>query len=151
MAGGRPKEYDRIKIAHEFIEWATNNPDALTVPMFAVSKGMHSGIMKEWASTDKEFSSLFMQGKEQIGINRLKKTLSDSPVKLDCGIYKQTITHYDQDAKAEMREEKIFDSSLRKDEEGQKSTLIYIKAADDLTAGLDISAKALSSKDNKGT
>jgi hypothetical protein len=78
-------------------------------------------------------------------------TLSDSPVKLDCGIYKQTMTHYDQDTKAEVREEKEFESSLRQKEEGSKATTIHLTASDDLTAGLNISAKTIPSKDNKGS
>jgi hypothetical protein len=151
MVAGVPRQYDRIEIGKEFVEWATNNPQALTVPMFAVSKGMNSGILRNWANEDPEFRALFQQAKEQIGINRLKMTLSDSPIKLDCGIYKQTIGHYDMDSKAEMREEKAYDSSLRKDEEGSKATTIHLTASHDLTAGLNISTSPISSKDNKGS
>lgn len=127
--GGRPP-MDKIKIGKEFVQWAIDNPKAITVPMFAVSKGIHSGIMRAWAKEDAEFSALFQQGKEQIGINRLQMTLSDSEVKLDCGIYKQTMAHYDLDAKAEVREEKSFDSSLRKDEDGSKGSIVTVNLTD---------------------
>lgn len=110
---GRPKEYDRIKIGNDFVKWATDNPNALTVPMFAVSIGMHSGILRNWANENEEFRALYIEGKEQIGINRLRATLSNAEIKLDSSIYRAHVHNYDQDLKAEWREEKEFDSSLK--------------------------------------
>lgn len=109
--GGRPA-YDRLQVGRDFVDWATNNPEALTVPMFAVSIGLHSGILRAWALKDEQFSALFKEGKEQIGINRLKSTLSGV---MDNGIYKQNIGNYDIDVNEYMRDERTFDAKLSKD------------------------------------
>ncbi len=111
--GGAPRVYDRIQIGKDFVKWATNNPEALTVPMFACTIGMHSGVMRDWAKDCIEFNALFIQGKEQIGINRLKATLSNAEIRLDPSIYRAHVHNYDQDLKCENREEKMFDASLK--------------------------------------
>lgn len=114
--GGRPQEYDRMQIGRDFVKWATNNPEALTVPMFAVSIGLHSGMMRNWAKDDIGFRSLFMEGKEQIGINRLKSTLATTGTKLDSSIYRAHVGNYDTDINLYMREEKEFEADLKKAE-----------------------------------
>lgn len=110
MAGGRPQEYDRIKIGQDMVNWAMTNPDALTVPMFAVSIGLHSGILRNWSRETEEFRVLFMQAKEYIGINRLKASQNET---LDTSIYRAHIGNYDIDVNEYMREEKTFEASLK--------------------------------------
>ena len=107
----RPKEYDRMKIGRDFVDWATNNSEALTVPMFAVSIGLHSGIMRNWATECPLFRELFREGKEQIGLNRLRSSMGGV---LDNSIYKAHIGNYDIDINEYMREEKTFDANLTK-------------------------------------
>lgn len=110
---GRPREYDRIQIGMEFIKFTRDHPECLTVPMYTVTKdGLSTDMLRNWAQTDEDFRSLYKEAKEQIGVNRLKMTLSDSPVKLDTGIYRQTIAHFDPDTKAEIREEKQFEANI---------------------------------------
>jgi hypothetical protein len=150
MAGGRPPA-DYIAIGKEFVKWATNNPEALTVPMFACSIGLHSGIMRNWAKKNPEFNALFIEGKEQIGINRLRATLSNTENKLDSSIYRAHVHNYDQDLKAEWREEKEFDSSLRQKEEGLKATTINLTVPHDLGIGLNLPASTIPVKNSKGS
>jgi hypothetical protein len=139
--GGRPKEYDRIQIGRDFVEWATNNIEALTVPMFATSIGLHSGIMRNWARENDEFRALFREGKEQIGINRLRATQQDL---LDNSIYRGHIGNYDIDINEYIREEKAFDAALSH-EGDSKPTQINIKVSHDgLGSGIDVSTKGLS-------
>ena len=109
---GRPKEYDRIKIGNDFVKWATNNPEALTVPMFACTLGLHSGIMRNWALECPHFRALFQAGKEQIGINRLRATRQDM---LSDGIYRAHIGNYDVDINEYIRDEKRFEKGLEKE------------------------------------
>ena len=69
---GRPR-FDRMKIVNDFVEWAKNNPNAWTVPQFATSIGINSGMMNQWAAIegeDSEFTRAFILGKELIGVNR---------------------------------------------------------------------------------
>lgn len=141
---GRPP-YDKIALGKEFVEWATNNPEALTVPMFAVSKGLHSGIMRAWAKEDKEFSSLFQEGKEQIGINRLRSSQSGQ---LDSSIYRAHVGNYDIDINEYMREEKKFDSDLKKQEEGAKQLTYNIVVPHGLAAGSNVPTAPISDKGN---
>lgn len=108
----RPKEYDRMQVGRDFVDWATNNPEALTVPMFAVSIGLHSGIMRNWALECPDFRALYQEGKEQIGINRLKSSLAGI---MDNSIYKQVVGNFDTDINEYIREEKTFDAKLSKD------------------------------------
>lgn len=147
--GGRPKEYDRIQIGKDFVNWATNNPEALTVPMFAVSIGLHSGIMRNWAREDEGFRALFMQAKEQIGINRLKATLSTSETKLDSSIYRAHVGNYDADINQYMREEKEFESSLREKEEGSKKSTYVIEVPAGLAIGSNIPTTSISTQSDK--
>lgn len=112
MAGGRPQEYDRIAIGKEMVKWS-KNPNALTVPMFATSKGMHSEMLRTWANQDAEFRSLFLQAKENVGINRLKSVQNNS---LNEGIYKQTMHFYDLDIREDVHDEKRFEADLKKTE-----------------------------------
>jgi hypothetical protein len=120
---GRPG-HDRIKIGHDFIKFAKENPMCLTVPMFSTSIGLHSGILRSWAAQDLEFRALYIQAKELIGLNRLKATFSDSPVKLDNSIYRQYAGNFDTDKNEYLREEKKFESDLKKDEEKSKGPTV---------------------------
>lgn len=110
--GGRPPIHDRIQIGKDFVKWATDNLEALTVPMFATSIGLHSGIMRNWARECDEFSALFQEGKEQIGVNRLKAAQHDM---LSDGIYRAHIGNYDIDINEYMRGEKRFEAGLDKE------------------------------------
>jgi len=122
MAGGRPQEYNRLEIGKEMLEWS-KKPEALTVPMFATSKGLHSGILRQWCIDDKEFRALFLAAKENVGINRLK-AVSNPDIKLDPGIYKQTMHFYDLDIKADVREEKEFEAQLKNPKDAEKEIIV---------------------------
>ena len=143
MVAGRPQEYDRIKIGHDMVNWAMTNPDALTVPMFAVSIGLHSGILRNWSRETEEFRVLFMQAKEFIGINRLKASQNET---LDTSIYRAHIGNYDIDINEHMREEKAYDSSLRKDEDGAKQSTYQIVVPHDLAIGANLPTQTISVK-----
>lgn len=112
MAGGRPVEHDKIKIGHDFIKFAQENPDCLTVPGFTSTIGMHSGVLRNWCRESEEFNALFKAAKEIIGLNRLRATRPDSPFRLDGGIYRQVSGNYDVDINEYMHEEKEFDAKL---------------------------------------
>ena len=146
MAGGRPQEYDRLKIGQDMINWAATNPDALTVPMFATSIGLHSGILRNWCTENEEFRAMYIQAKEIMSINRLNAMRSDT---LSDSVYMKTLTHFDCDAKAEVREEKAFESSLRKEEDGVKQTTYNIVVPHDLAVGANLPASSISIKSSQ--
>lgn len=110
---GRPKEYDRMKIVSDFIQYAKNNPTCLTVPCFTSTIGIDSGMMRKWASESDEFRSSFNLGKEQIGINRLNAT---NEKLMERSVYSQVIGNFDIDINTYIREEKAFEAKLKIDE-----------------------------------
>jgi hypothetical protein len=141
MGAGRPKEYDRIAIGRDLVEWS-KRPDALTIPMFATSIGLHSEKFREWAKQDAQFRSLFLTAKENVGINRLK-AVSDPDIKLDPGIYKQTMHFYDLDVREDVRDEKRFDADLKKDIDGSKPTKFVLEVSPGLAIGSNIPVSAI--------
>lgn len=151
MTFGRPQEYDRIKIGNDMVKWATENPTALTIPMFATSIGMHSEMLRTWCKTDEAFRSLYMRAKEILGVNRLKCTQPDSEFIMSDSLYRGTLHHYDYDIKADIREEKEFESSLKKDEAGVPHTNITLMVPNDLAIGSDVPTQTLSSKLSSST
>lgn len=119
MPVGAPRQFDRDQIAIDFITWAKDNPDALSVPMFATARGFNSEMMLQWAKDDPLFARAYNTGKELIGINRLKATMvskEDESKRLEKSIYTQTLGNYDLDVRAYQREEKRFEASLKNDE-----------------------------------
>jgi len=112
MVAGRPKEFDRIQIGKDFIKFASENPSCLTVPAFTSTVGLHSGVLRNWCRESEEFHALFREAKEIIGLNRLRATDPNSPIRLDNGIYRQVAGNYDIDQNEYMREEKVFEASL---------------------------------------
>ncbi len=112
--GGAPRLYDRMKIAKDFIEYVKSHPDCLTVPCFTTTIGIDSGMMRRWALECEEFRTAFNQGKELIGINRLNATRSNQ---LERSIYSQVVGNFDIDINEYQREEKKFESTLKKDEQ----------------------------------
>lgn len=112
--GGRPG-FDRIEMGKKFVEWARDNPEALTVPMFTTLHGFSSDTFFTWAKEDRGFRQYYLVGKELIGINRLRSTMSDEDRKLTQHIYLKTLYHFDMDCKMDDREEKRFEAELKAD------------------------------------
>lgn len=146
--GGRPKEYDRIQIGKDLVEWARNNPMALTIPMFATSIGLHSQVLRKWCTESEQFHALYMQAKEIIGINRFNCTQENAPFKIDNSLHTKTMHHYDYDILEDIHQEKIFESNLRRQEEGAKQTSITLQVPHGLAIGSNLSAAPISDKNN---
>ncbi len=143
MAGGRPST-DLKALAKDLIEWSYLN-DSLNLIGFSSPRRFSVTRLADYAAKDNEFSEALILAKENISQNRFKAScanLMPQQFYTRCeGMYDPLYHKFDRD-------EKKFDSDLRKDEEGSKATTIHLTASDDLTAGLNISAKTISSKDN---
>jgi hypothetical protein len=122
---GQPSKFDKSVEGQAFIDYVTNTPSCLTVPMFATTRGYSSDTMLTWCKEDPSFRRSYMQAKEIIGINRLKMTLSDSRVKLDKTIYLKGVANYDMDAKDHEKEMIAYEASLKteKPEDCEKTKL----------------------------
>jgi hypothetical protein len=143
---GRPCKFNKEEEFKALFEWAQTD-QALVFRMFPCSRGYSHDTLEDWAKQKEEFLDIYNISKEMVGARReLRLLLSDSP-----SPFQRYATYYDKKLHAHERSEKEFESSLRKDEEGSKATTIHLTASDDLTAGLNISTKTISSKDNKGS
>lgn len=108
---GRPA-FDRMQIGKEFVEWAKDNPEALTVPCFTAYRDMTSDILMQWAMEDKDFSKLYRQGLELIGINRLKMSMGDKPA-MSQAVYLKSIRRYDKTEQKEWEKDVEFEAQAK--------------------------------------
>lgn len=121
---GRPQEYDRIKIGRDFVQWAKDHPDCLTVPHFTSANGLTTTRLLTWYDDDPEFRVYYLEAKEQIGINRLNATRITEEKEqltgkkaLDKTIYLRHVNNFDPDKRKFDREEKAYESSLKEKEQ----------------------------------
>lgn len=125
--GGRPREYDRIAVGKEFVQWAKDHPDCLTVPHFTTAKGYSTPRLIAWSHEDDGFREYYIEAKEIIGLNRLNATRIDedlSEIKaLDKTIYLRHVGNFDSDKRSFDREEKAFEASIKQKESTQPITL----------------------------
>lgn len=118
--GGRPQEYDRIQVGKDFVQWAKDHADCLTVPHFSTQNGVPTHRMLKWYDEDEEFRYYYLEAKEQIGINRLNATRITQENEnnlgkkaLDKTIYLRHVNNFDPDARKHDREEKKYESDLK--------------------------------------
>jgi len=137
MGAGRPG-YDRISIGHAFVKYAEENSTCVTVPHFAKTVGVSSDTMLTWCQEDPQFRRLYRIAKELIGVNRLKCTQPDAELILSDSTYRGTLHHYDYDIKNDVRDDKAYESSLRKDEASTPHTNINLTVPHDLAIGSNI-------------
>ena len=83
--------------------------------------------------------------KQYLDVNRFKAAASEL---MPEQWYSKNERIYDPVHDHHYREEKKFESGLRKDEEGTKQSTYNIMVSHDLCSGADISAKALPKEDN---
>lgn len=119
---GRPREYDRLQVGKDFVQWAKTHPDCLTVPHFTTqySEGLTTARMLAWYDEDPEFREYYKEAKEQISINRLNATrITDEEAQLsgkkalDKTIYLRHVNNFDPDKRKFDREEKAYEYSLK--------------------------------------
>ena len=115
---GRPREHDRIAIGKSFIEWVKSHPDCLTVPHFTTAKGYDTEMLIKWKREDADFRQYYNEAKNLIGLNRLNATINQT---IDKQIYLMHIRNFDSDQKEDWKEEKQFESDLRKKENDQSN------------------------------
>lgn len=146
MVMGRPQEYNRIEVGKNFLQWAKDHPDCLTVPHFTTANGLNTTRLLEWCKTDLDFREYYTQAKEQIGINRLNATMNIDPDRrtLDKTIYLRHVGNFDPDKRAFDREEKEFESSLKL-KEIKAGTEEERRKADEIVKQLDKLQEGLSS------
>ncbi len=148
MVMGRPREYDREDIFRQLLEWV-QLPNSLNLNAFCYGCEPKISPRKllAFVDEDKDFQELYEIAKSCVSARREEancdKLLSDTA-------YNRSARYFDYFERQHWKKEKQFESSLRKDEEGNKPSQIIVKVSNDgLGAGLNISAQGLSDTANK--
>lgn len=145
---GRPSQYDLKAIAKELVEWA-QHPSSIKFTMFAAPRHINLQRFPEWAKKDEDFAEAYTLAKQYLDINRLNITMQQV---LPETWYSKNERIYDPIHAHEYREEKKFESNLRKEEgEGNKQSTYNITVSRELSAGIDLSTATVSVQDNSGT
>lgn len=142
---GRPSQYDLKAIAKDLVEWA-QNPDSLKFTMFAAPRHINLQRFAEWAKKDDDFAEALSLAKQYLDINRFKAAAQEIMPET---WYSKNERIYDPIHEDHFREEKKFESNLRKQEaEGNKQSTYNITVSRELSAGIDLSTATLSVQDN---
>ncbi len=145
---GRPSQYNIKAIAKELVEWA-QHPDSLKFTMFSAPRHLNLQRFPEWAKKDEDFAEAFALSKQFLDINRFKAAANEL---MPENWYSKNERIYDPLHDEHYREEKKFESGLRKEEgEGNKQSTYNITVSRDLSAGIDLSTATVSVQDNSGT
>ncbi len=150
MVMGRPQEWDREYIMQEMLAWA-KLPDSLNINAFCTSLDpeIDPDYLLRLSKETEDFRRVYRIVKAYLATRReeanSEKMLSDKA-------FSSGLRNYDLFLKEDWKEEKTFESSLRKDEEGNKYTNVVIKVQNDgLGAGLNVSTEDVSAPSNKST
>ncbi len=145
---GRPSQYDIKAIAKELVEWA-QYPDSLKFTMFSAPRHINLQRFSEWVKKDEDFAEAYALAKQYLDINRFKAAATEV---MPENWYSKNERIYDPLHDEHYREEKKFESDLRKQEgEGHKQSTYNITVSRDLSAGIDLSTATVSVQDNSGT
>lgn len=145
---GRPSQYDLKAIAKDLVDWS-QHPDSLKFTMFAAPRHINLQRFPEWAKKDSDFAEAYALAKQYLDINRFKAAAQEL---MPEQWYSKNERIYDAVHEDHYREEKKFESSLRKDEgQGNKQSTYNITVSRELSAGIDLSTATLSVQDNPGS
>ena len=142
MGAGRPKEFDRDKIAKDLIAWA-KLPDSINLCKFCVTYEVFipPKYIAVWAKESDTFSAAYEFAKMCLGARREEMLNSDQ---LHVKAYDLNAKTYDYFLNEQVQSTAKFESSLRKDEDGAKQSTYTIVVPNDLAVGLNLPAKNLS-------
>lgn len=141
---GRPSKYDLKAIADDLVQWS-QNPDALKFTMFAAPRHINLQRFPEWEKKDEYFAEAYAIARQNLDINRFKAAATETMPEY---WYSKNERIYDPVHDHHYRQEKKFESDLRKEEEGTKQSTYNIIVSNDLASGTEISTKTVSEEDN---
>jgi len=121
MAGGRPPEYDRSKIANDLIEWA-KKPDSINLCKFCATYEvmLPPSYISVWAKESTEFSQAYEFAKTCIGARREELLNSEQ---LHVKAYDLNAKTYDYFLNEQAQKSAEFEANLKKLLETPKDTM----------------------------
>lgn len=142
---GRPSQYDLKAIADDLVQWS-QQPDALKFTMFAAPRMINLQRFPEWEKKDEYFAEAYAIAKQNLDINRFRAAATDV---MPEQWYSKNERIYDVTHDKHYRDEKKFESDLRKEEEGKKQTNFTLTVPRELAAGLNLPTSPVSMQDNQ--
>lgn len=109
---GRPREYDRAKVANDLIQWAQKE-DSINLNKFCALHGIVPSTMLRWKDEDSDFREAYDYAKAFLGFRREEQL---SKGKLHVKAYDLNATVYD----AFGRDEKLAISKIEADQRKQE-------------------------------
>lgn len=129
--GGRPREFDRKKVAEDLLAWAAKD-DSINLNKFCALNGINPYSMLRWKDEDSEFRQAYEEAKSFLGFRREEQL---SKGKLHVKAYDLNATVYDAFGREEKMAMSKHDADVRKlDENTQKQ--IIVEAVNYATAKL---------------
>lgn len=121
--GGRPRKYDLDQLADELLIWSTD-PSSLNLIGFSRPRLINVTMLPDWAKIHDRFSEALQLAKQSIALNRFEAACANEVPK---EFYTRSEGQYDPLYKQYSREEKEFESSLRKKENDVKPQVVIIE------------------------
>ena len=119
MKVGRPCKYDLNEEAEKILAWVERD-DATALVLYTAERDIPYDAIAEWARDDAEFSRVLKRVKQRIA-KRQRERLHDKENPLNYGLFMREHHHYDPFLKSCEREDKEFESKLKKEEAAQVS------------------------------
>lgn len=126
QGGGRPREYDRVQIGKELLEWA-RQLDSLNLNKFCCTREppLNPNKVIQWSIEDEEFRNAYEEAKAFLAARR-EEMLNGNL--LHTRAYERNATVYDRFMRTEERNQKEFEANLKKDSDlkvSEKSVELY--------------------------
>ena len=110
---GRPRTYDREKVAKDMLEWAKKD-DSINMCGFSAEYGIIPPTILRWVDEDPIFRESYEEVRAILG-DRREKLLSKN--QLHVKAYDLNAKTYDKFLKRETRSEKAYDAKLKAQQE----------------------------------
>lgn len=141
---GRPKGYDRNKVAKLLIEWAKKN-DSINLNKFCITHdpAIPPATLIRWTKEDDSFRESYEIAKAYLGFRREEWLNSEA---LHVKAYDLNASNYDLFLREEKRQQAEFESSLKQKEENtqQQKVVFEVNYKNDTDYPVSISSPSIS-------
>lgn len=126
----RPKEYDLEQLANEILQWSKKS-DSINLTQFVSEKEFPPQYISRWCNESSYFCEVLSMAKVNIGLNRQRQALE---AKLTQQEFTRHEYRYDPFYREDERDEKTFESNLKKDVDKENKENTIHAAAEALKA-----------------
>lgn len=117
--GGCPPTYDLNEEAKAIEEWA-KKPSSIHLAQFALERGTYAGRLYEWRDASPVFATSLRVARSNLAI-RLREKINNPNEHYNEKLFHRDISCHDELLRLDERDEKVFDSELKKQELDKKA------------------------------